>query len=934
MTFIATIDLETTGLDPKTDAIIEIGAVRFNYENGRKDKEWSTLINPKRPIPPNITRLTHISNEMVHGKPTLQDVLHEFVDFIGDDVVLGHNVIFDLSFLRQHKVLIDNDYLDTYELASVLLPSASRYNLTALCQINGIFTAGESHRALDDSRNTYALFLFLKEKALELPIEIIAELLRLSEPFDWGGSWLFRELMRNKWQQPVKPRVDRNEDGLPFGVTKFNLLPPLQPTENNVPIDPDEIASMLEHGGLFSQHFNNFEYRPQQVEMLRAIAHALSEKQHLMVEAGTGTGKSFAYLVPAAVWALQNNQRIIISTNTINLQDQLINKDIPDLRAVLHSDLKAVVIKGRSNYLCPRRLEALRQRTPENADEMRVLGKVLVWLLEGGSGDRGEINLNGPVERDYWMRLSAENEGCKGEVCLARMGGLCPFYRVRQASQSAHLLVVNHALLLADIASGNRVLPDYDYLIVDEAHHMELATTNALSFEITEGDMVRIFRELGGTASGVLGYLLNLLKAGVQPSEYSGYHQKISRITDLAFRLEHDIKNFFIEINQFLEEQRDGHPVGTYSQQVRITSATRSQPSWGNIEISWETSNETMQLLINLIIQLHRSISDMSEKISEDLDDAISNLGNILRRLNEAQSQLNAWVSQPNNENIYWAEIHPLNMRITLHVAPLHIGALMEQYLWHEKNSIILTSATLTTNFDFDYIRNQLNADEADELVVGSPFDYENSAMLYLANDIPEPINISAYQRAVEQTILRLGKATGGRMLVLFTSYAQLKQTSQVITPHLLEADIQVYEQGDGASANTLLETFRASERAVLLGTRSFWEGVDIPGEKLSVLVIVKIPFDVPSDPIVAARSETFDDPFNEYSLPEAILRFRQGFGRLIRTETDRGVVAVLDRRILSKRYGKFFIESLPTCEVKVGSMLDLPNTAIRWLNL
>ncbi len=250
-----------------------------------------------------------------------------------------------------------------------------------------------------------------------------------------------------------------------------------------------------------------------------------------------------------------------------------------------------------------------------------------------------------------------------------------------------------------------------------------------------------------------------------------------------------------------------------------------------------------------------------------------------------------------------------------------------------KKASVILTSATLTTHGEFEYLRSRLNADEADELSVGSPFDYETAALLYLVNDIPEP-NDSAYQRAVEQTLIQLAKSTSGRMLALFTSYAQLKRTSQAISHELGRSGIEIYEQGEGASSNTLVENFRNAEKAVLLGTRAFWEGVDIPGEALSVLVIVKLPFDVPSDPIIAARSETFEDPFNEYSIPEAILRFRQGFGRLIRTQFDRGVVAVLDRRLLTKKYGRLFIESLPDCHKQAGSMRDLPAAASRWLNL
>jgi DNA polymerase-3 subunit epsilon/ATP-dependent DNA helicase DinG len=257
----------------------------------------------------------------------------------------------------------------------------------------------------------------------------------------------------------------------------------------------------------------------------------------------------------------------------------------------------------------------------------------------------------------------------------------------------------------------------------------------------------------------------------------------------------------------------------------------------------------------------------------------------------------------------------------------------MEQHMWNQKSSIIVTSATLTTAGDFGYLRGRLNANDADELAVGSPFDYENAAMLYLVNDIAEPSDADRHQGEVNSAVIRLCKATNGRTLVLFTSYAQLKKTSLAISPALAGNGIEVFEQGEGASASTLLENFKSADKAVLLGTRSFWEGVDIPGESLSVLVIVKLPFDVPSDPIIAARSETFEDPFNEYQLPEAILKFRQGFGRLIRTQSDRGVVVVLDKRILSKKYGKYFLESIPKCKMVVGSVVDLPKIAEKWLN-
>lgn len=932
MPSIVALDIETTGVDPETDAIIEIGAVRF--KDNRIEAEWSSLINPNRPIPAMITQLTGISNEMVRNAPPLRAVIAELKSFVGDHPVLGHNVQFDLSFLQKQNLLTLNEVLDTYELASVLLPSASRYNLGALGQSLGILLPA-THRALDDARVTHALFIRLCEIARSLPADLIAELVRLCEPFDWGAAWVFRQILNSHLHQPIAPRrVSQTDFGPLFRPIDEALFPPLTPVENPTPLDPEEVAALMEYGGPFTRYFENYERRPQQIEMLYAVTQALSEGIHLMVEAGTGTGKSFAYLLPAALWAVQNNHRVVISTNTINLQDQLIKKDIPDLCNALQLNLRATVLKGRANYLCPRRLEAFRQRGPENAEEMRVLAKVLVWLSQGGSGDRTEINLNGPVERDIWLRLSAEDEGCKAETCMARTGGACPFYLARQSAQSAHLIIVNHALLLADVVTGSRVLPDYDRLIIDEAHHIEAATTNALSFKMTQGDLSRLLRELGGTSSGVLGHLLALLKGSLKPSDFAAVQQLIQRGTDLAFRLDHDFKEFFHALAVFLDDQREGRPVSNYGQQVRILPATRTQPAWVAVEIAWDTAAETLHLLLNLIGQLYKLVGDLVEHASEEIEDVQSSLSNLNRRLTEIETNLAALVSAPEPDLIYWVETLPNSNYLALQIAPLHIGPLMEQYLWHEKASVILTSATLTADGQFDYLRQRLNADEAEELALGSPFDFESSALLYLVNDIPEPADATNYQRAVEQVLLRLSKATNGRLMALFTSYAQLKRTAQAIGPALAEAGILVYEQGEGASPNTLLETFREADKAILLGTRAFWEGVDVPGEALSVLVIVKLPFDVPSDPIVAARAETFDDPFNEYNLPEAILRFRQGFGRLIRTQFDRGVVVVLDRRVLTKSYGKAFIQSLPQCTTRTGSMAELPAIAARWINL
>jgi DNA polymerase-3 subunit epsilon/ATP-dependent DNA helicase DinG len=930
---IVSLDLETTGLDPHKDAIIEIGAVRFT--GNRTDDEFTTLINPGRHIPEFITGLTGINDEMVRQAPLIRDVIDELVEFIGDSPILGHNIQFDLSFLRKFKLFELNETIDTYDLASVMMPSASRYNLGALGRQIGI-PLPASHRGLDDARLTAAVFQKLFTQACDLPIDLISEIVKYSEPLAWDGAWAFDHALQMKGGIATRLKSYKNKSGrIPLFQPdqKPAKSPPLQIPKEPIPIDLDDTASILEHGGPFSKHFASYENRPEQVDMLRAVTTSLNKGNHLLVEAGTGIGKSFAYLIPAALFALQNDTRVIISTNTINLQDQLIKKDIPDLCAALGLDLRAAVLKGRSNYLCPRRLDLLRLRGPSNPDEMRVLAKVLVWLRSNSSGDRTEINLTGQSERDVWIHMSAEDDSCTSETCLERTGGACPFFRAKQASLNAHLLIVNHALLLIDVATNNRILPEYEHVIIDEGHHLESATTDALSFHLSQSDLDRLIHEAGGSNTGVLGQLLAGTRNEMRPSDLAELTLRVGRATDLCFRFQEQNRIFFNSLSEFISLQREGQPSSNYTYQERILPSTRTQPGWDAVEIAWGAATETLSLLLTILIEIQKIAAELYSDGNESLEDVISNMGNIYRSLKESESMVGAMIFNPDTDYVYWVEINSFNNRIALKAAPIRVGTLVEKYIWHEKRCVILTSATLTTHSEFSYLRNSLSADEADELALGSPFDYETSALLFIANDIAEP-NAPDYQRHLDKTLISLCKASGGRTLVLFTSYAQLKRTSKNISQPLSLSDIIVYEQGEGASPNALLDSFKSADRAVLLGTRSFWEGVDIPGEALSVLVIVKLPFGVPTDPLIAARSETFEDPFNEYHLPEAILRFRQGFGRLIRTQSDRGVVAILDRRVLTKAYGKMFIESLPQCTLKVGPLADLPRAAAKWLNI
>jgi DNA polymerase-3 subunit epsilon/ATP-dependent DNA helicase DinG len=930
MQSIVAIDIETTGLSEERDAIIEIGAVKF--KGHRVEDEWSSLINPNRHIPEFISSLTGISDIEVRNAPRFRDMAEELEAFVGDAPIIGHNVRFDLGFLQKAGLFQYNEVADTYELASVLMPTASRYNLGSLGKQLGILLPA-THRALDDAKVTMAAFNRLLELARELPLELVAEIVRLSEPLEWDAGWFFQEVIRARAKEGIQSKKAKKKDAGAQAWFDDSKYPPLNNPENPIPLNVDEIASVLEYGGPFSQYFGSFEQRPEQVDMLRAVTNALSYGSHLMVEAGTGVGKSFAYLVPAALFALQNNTRVVVSTNTINLQDQLTQRDLPNLCQALNLDFRFAVLKGRSNYLCPRRLENLRHFGPRTADEMRVLAKIMVWQLNNQSGDRSELNLTGPTEREVWVRVSAEDDACTTETCIKRTGGACPFHRTKTVAQSAHVLVVNHALLLSDVATGSKVLPEYSNLIIDEGHHLESATTNALSFRLNQFDMDRMMKEVGGSNAGVLGRLLTETKEALRPSDFGLLQQKVNRTTDMAFRIEQMNREFYNILGEFAKLQREGQRQSNYNWQARVLPATRTLPGWDDVEIAWDTTGETLRMLIISLAEIYKAAADLYAEGHDNLEDVMADISNVARRITEAETNITGMISKPNPGMVYWIEVQPNGNKLSLNAAPLSVAALVEKYLWHEKRSVILTSATLTAHGEFQYLRNTLGADEADEMQLGSPYDYENAALLYIANDIPEP-NVNGYQQALDRTLLATAKATGGRMLVLFTSYTQLKKTAQNITGPLAREDIFVYEQGDGASPNALLESFKATERAVLLGTRSFWEGVDVPGDSLSIVVLTKLPFDVPTDPLIAARSEMYEDSFNQYYLPEAILKFRQGFGRLIRTASDRGVVAILDRRVLTKQYGRLFLESLPPCTARQGPSTNLAREAGKWLGV
>ncbi|HVB97502.1 MAG TPA: helicase C-terminal domain-containing protein [Chloroflexota bacterium] len=933
------IDLEMTSARPENQEVIEIAAIKFRDD--RVLDSWSTLVRPQTPVPYGTQVLTGIDPGTLRRAPVLSEVAGQLLSFVERHPLVAHSVGSDVGCLRRQGVILDNPQYDTFELASILLPQMSSYSLASLTEALGI-QFPKQHRATHDALATKQLFLKLVEVANDLDLGLIQEINRLLANHTWPLKALFyqieveqsRNALGSSIRQAMAAKAGLEETDLELLLAPARGEEPVRPAKTLTPIDANHLVAMLEPGGLFAQKLPGFEHREPQVEMVRAVTEALNDGKQLIVEAGTGTGKSVAYSLPAIYFAIENGQRVVVSTNTINLQDQLILKDLPDLQRILPINFRATVVKGRTNYLCLQRLKTLRNRKDLSPTETLALIKILVWLPSTETGDQSELNLT-DAERAVWSRLYAHPDICTPNTCRYARRGRCFLYRARARAEAAHVVVVNHALLLSDVASASKVLPEYEYLIVDEAHHLEEQATDQLGYALRAREVIGFLDDLAPGASnerrsGLLGELGNYFRGSSCPPEAQRRAEEYAReAMSQAGEVRAAVDGFFQTLTSFMAQR----PLDNrgYEQRARLTSAARRQPSWGNVEVAWESLELRLIALQEQLSKLHSLLDGLSSYNLLEYDELMSQLTSLLSFNEGVRTHGNAIVANPSEEQIYWATLSATG-DASLHSAPLNVGSLLQQELYSDKRTVVLTSATLTTVGTFTYMKDRLGLADADELAVGSPFDYQRSTLLVVPGDMPEP-DQPTYQRALHQTLERLCLETEGRTLVLFTSHAQLRAAWQAIHQPLAAQGILVLGHGvDGTPRRQLLNTFKSNQKTVLLGASSFWEGIDVVGDALSVLVIARLPFSVPSDPVFAARSELFDDPFGQYSLPQTILRFRQGFGRLIRSSTDRGVIVILDRRVQSKSYGPNLLKSLPTCTQHPTTLAKLPAVAREWL--
>lgn len=640
-----------------------------------------------------------------------------------------------------------------------------------------------------------------------------------------------------------------------------------------------DIKDILAENGPVSKSYPGFELRSEQIEMCIAVKRAMEEKIHLVSEAGTGIGKSFAYLIPAIEAVSGSNDKVLISTYTITLQEQLINKDIPFLGEVLPWQFNAALAKGRGNFVCLRRLDyaTRKQRGLFDAStaELMQLGD---WARQSKDGSLSDLSVT--PSSQLWNAIKSEHGNCRGRKCEHFQK--CFYWRNRRRLESANIIIANHALLFSDLVLKEQnasVLPEYRYVIIDEAHNAERVAEDHFGIKISN---YRVSYALGGlynerTKKGILAY--------------SGRDESI----ELVKRCGKIAKDFFEQINDWYEKNK-GNP--------------RPRPDFMQNGLA-----EPLKVLRLDIGKMAKATEDVDERFE------LLRYADLCRSL---EQDLLEFMTQPKDNSVYWIESEGDGRKfLSLRSAPINVAPDVKRCLFDNFESVIMTSATLSCDggSGFDFFAGRIGLEKFRPLKLGSPFDYQKQVTIYIETDLPEPNDVGFLEEATEK-IKKYVKLTGGKAFVLFTSYSMLEKATELLAEWFEENDIQLLQQGAGIDRGALLELFKTDTNSVLFGTDSFWQGVDVPGQTLSNVIIVRLPFAVPSHPLIQGRIEQIraagENPFFKYQLPSAIIKFKQGFGRLIRNKTDRGIVVILDNRIIRKNYGKDFLAAIPKCNIEI----------------
>ncbi|GAA3405085.1 ATP-dependent DNA helicase DinG [Paenibacillus hodogayensis] len=944
----AVIDFETTG-DQPSDDIIQVGLVVI--EDGAISRRYASLVKPNKAIPEFIVQLTGITDAMVADAPALEDVLSDMLPLLADSALVAHNAGFDHMFLRyacerSGYLPFDGRVLDTIPVLRVLFPGLTSLQLSMVSAAFGL-EHDRPHQADSDAEATALIWIRCLERFDELPLMTVQKIAQLfeSDPGDLG--WFFQEMRLYKEQQSViDPDTERYFRQYVLNVGDWDQEKPARSEKEDETIGKSETFDSF-YGKIrenLRERFEHFEEREAQQQMIMEVESAFDAGRHLMVEAGTGTGKSLGYLIPSLYYGIKEDKKVIVSTHTINLQEQLRGRDIPLLQDIFPVPFRAAVLKGRSHYLCLRKFEQKlynRDFASEKDDRISA-AQMVVWLSETKHGDDEELYFaNRGAE--FWQTVASDTDSCLNRMCP--WFKKCFYHRARNEANIADVVITNHSLLFTDIQAENRLLPAYKQLVIDEAHHFEEVASKHLGMDLHYGSMVNTLLWLYKDArSGQLPSLQFRLERGSE-QKAAEWNAAIESVYPRLARIKEEWDKL-TELLFLLIGERMDVSSGETGQAVLRLKPDSLPKSWSSLQVI----EENIYLEITETAKkLDRLVSELKEETDEfSTSSVLTDLSGSVKQLVRHRDVLRFCMRMPEAEHVYWLEASPYykSKSVQLFAVPLDVSQLLKQHFFDTKDSVVLTSATLTVNKSFQYSASQLglqplsDEEKVKTVQLPSPFQYRQQALVLIPRDFPSVKGATAdaaFLEALAGSLADVAVETKGRMLVLFTSHRMLKQIHPELKERLKPHAIHVLGQGvDSGNRSKLIRMFRSHSASVLLGTSSFWEGVDIPGEALTCLAIIRLPFQPPNHPLVEAKNEQVkknnQNPFTALSVPQAVIRFKQGFGRLVRTAQDRGVVIIYDTRVLETSYGRNFLYSLPGPKIEHMNTQHLVSRISDWM--
>lgn len=902
---VVVLDTETTGLSVRDNKLIEISAARLR---GREVVDrFDTFVNPGMLIPREITELTSITNADVADAPKSVEAVAALAEFVQGAPVIAHNAVFDRSFIEAVKggVRVSDIWIDSLALSRIALPRLASHKLSTMAELFGCDAV--SHRAADDVDALCGVWRILLCALADLPAGLMRRLADMHPDVSWSYRPIFSFLAGENpdavFSLPAARADVVRADTSPERIDA-DELPVLQMPQRA------EIEACYAPGGLVNRMYPTYEPRPEQIEMAAEVRDALATSTHRVIEAGTGVGKSMAYLVPLAEAAKRNNITVGIATKSNNLADQLMNQELPKLARELEGGLTYCALKGFDHYPCLRKLERLTRAREivtdrDPADTLTAIAVIYAFACQSPSGDLDALGIR-------WKSVNRADLTTGSRECARK---LCPYFPdkclvhgARRRAARADIVVTNHSLLFRAVASGGKILPPIRYWVIDEAHSVEREARRQWALSVSAEESRLFFERLGNERTGALGALVNQLAGSDAATLFMGISAKA---TSAVQRASLAMAELFEAVRDLAGRQRTAG--GYDNANVWIGPEMRDG-------VAWAAFAEVAHTALDALDQAHKNLASLVETVGAEKPEFVVDVADGARRMREAMDALRLIVDGTDERYVYSLQV---NRRLraggeALTAERMDIGeALAEQWL-PEVHSAIFASATMTVSKDFTHFNHavgldRLSAGSHKTLRLDSSYDFDRNMAVVVAGDLPDPRNREAYLDAMERLLLDVHREMGGSTLTLFTNRRDMEELFARVEPQLARDGLELACQLKGSSAKQLRDHFISEESSSLFALKAFWEGFDASGDTLRCVVIPKLPFASPTEPLACERNIREDRAWARYALPDAVLEVRQAAGRLIRTSTDKGVLVLADSRLLSKGYGKKFLASLPT---------------------